>query len=112
MKVSRCRRCLRHMVSQRQTLPQGWAHHRGRGLCNGCHAHVARHGQLDDYERVTRSREDLLEDFRLLCGRGLSVVDAAHQMGITTDAIYAARVRERAAVERLMQPDEQLGGAA
>lgn len=71
--------------------------HQARGLCSPCHARHRRAGTLSDYERSTRTRDDLLEDYVVLRSQGYSWRDCAARLAMTYSAF--ARAMQRARIE-------------
>jgi hypothetical protein len=69
--------------------------HHGRGLCSTCHRWARHTGRLLDYERTSRSREDLLEDYRMLRGQGHSRVQIAERLGMKLTSLDTALLRAR-----------------
>lgn len=71
--------------------------HEGRGLCTECYMRAHHRGAIADYERTSRSREDFLEDYRLLRAQGYSRAQIAERLGVTRDAVDKAVSRARRA---------------
>lgn len=69
----------------------------GRGLCAHCHQGALRAGTLCDYERLTRSRADVLDDWTVLRGQGVTRLQAAARLGMSFPAFERALFRARAA---------------
>jgi hypothetical protein len=88
-----CRRCGYHMHP-----PQaGGRYHRGRQLCNFCHPAAARNGELVDFERQTRVRDEVMADWELLRSQGFTRRQAAARLGMTVKAFEKAHERARRA---------------
>lgn len=68
----------------------------GRDLCKQCYAKATRDGTLADYERRTRSRDELLDDYMLLRSEGYSWRHIAERLGMTYPAFERAMLRARA----------------
>lgn len=69
----------------------------GRGLCDSCYWRAHHRGTLIDHGRVNRTREELLEDYRLLRSEGFSRSQIADRLGVTRDAVDKAISRARRA---------------
>lgn len=100
------------MVVQHATVvPAGAVRHNARGLCTGCRTHVARHGDLADYERITRSLDDTLTDYRVLRERGLDHAQAAARLDMKPASLQRqlerARARDRATNQLCSHADTQ-----
>jgi hypothetical protein len=67
--------------------------HAGRGLCEACSKRHRNAGDLEDVERTTRTRDELLTDYRHLAAEGHPVPVIADRLGVTRWAIYKARAR-------------------
>lgn len=65
----------------------------GRGLCWTCSSRNRRGGTLCDYERVTRSSEEVLAEWVRLRDDGISTRDAAPRLGMTLAALMRAQDR-------------------
>lgn len=64
-----------------------------RGLCDSCFGKARYYGTLADWPRVTRSRDELLEDYQLLRSDGLSREVIAARLGMHYDSLMRALVR-------------------
>jgi len=85
------------MVAQTATdAPPGTVRHNSRGLCTGCRDHVARHGDLADYQRLTRSLDDTVTDYQVLRQRGLDHQEIAENFGVKPASLQRALERARA----------------
>lgn len=71
--------------------------HHGRGLCGGCRDHVRVHGDLVDYPRITRSRDDVLDAYAILKTKGHTKREIAHELDMTYPAFERAILRARKA---------------
>lgn len=91
-----CRRCGAFMHPQRSGGP--WRHIAiGRGLCMSCWRHLQGTGELADYERVSRSRDDLLDDYEVLRGEGYDWRQCAERLGMSYPSFERAMFRARKA---------------
>lgn len=88
-------KCGRPLVSQYHEVPKGYAEHRGRNMCGPDYDAARRDGVLDDYERIARTRDEVLDDWVVLRKRGLSLTEAAARMGMTYDGLEQALRRAR-----------------
>ncbi|MGH7687803.1 MAG: hypothetical protein ACREN2_13450 [Candidatus Dormibacteria bacterium] len=61
-----------------------------------CWQWLSRHGELVDYERLTRSRDDLLDDYVLLRAQGHDWRQCAARLGMSFAAFSRAMHRARA----------------
>ena len=94
----RCGKC-------RKVLDQpGCGRHRGRGLCGPCGHAVARRGQLIDYPRINRTRDELMHEWELLRSEGHTLSQAADRLGIARGTLKRAYQRARAAGDPRAQP--------
>lgn len=75
--------------------------HLGRGLCQKCHRRLYRRAargtsdELLDYERVSRSALDVIEDWESLAAQGYTRKQAATRIGMTPAALNQAIARHR-----------------
>lgn len=92
--IGECRRCDRPFTLRGYRRSSG---HRARGLCDSCWGWADRNSRLCDYERLSRSRDELLEDYVLLRGQGHDWGQCADPLGMTYDSFYRAMARARAA---------------
>jgi hypothetical protein len=60
---------------------------RGRQLCLSCYNVRHRNGTLCDYPRAFASREEWLEDYRMLAAQGFDRGQIAERFGVTRDAV-------------------------
>jgi hypothetical protein len=93
--VRRCRRCPYPLVPVRMTGLPGWRRHAGRGLCDTCRSQARTTGELIDFERFTRSRDELLDDWAVLRAEGYTLRQAAERLGMTQAAFERAYHRAR-----------------
>lgn len=95
--------CGRPVVSQRmppEQRPPGAVTYRTRGLCESFHYRARTAGTLTDHERLNRSRDEVMDDYRVLVReRGLSRRDAADRMHMSFPAFDRAIQRARRAGE-------------
>lgn len=92
----RCRDC-DHPICPRSWNVPGAFRDEGRGLCRGCWRDRAAADTLDEVERTKRTRDDLMADWEILRGRGLTKRQAADRLGMTFSAFDRALQRARAA---------------
>ena len=92
---TRCMGCNRAMAPYSQTQADG-SHHRARGLCSRCHSAFQYTGELIAFERLTRTRDELLEDWELLRAQGLTRRQAAERMRMPYLSFNRALQRARA----------------
>jgi transposase-like protein len=95
--VRRCRRCPYPLVPVHATGLAGWRRHAGRGLCEPCHKRVLTTGELIDFERFTRSRDELLDEWVVLRAEGYTMRQAAERLGMTHAGFQRAYHRARRA---------------
>lgn len=72
-------------------------YHQGRGLCNFCRDRAVRLGTLADYERRSRSRDEVMSEWELLRDEGLSKTQAAERLGMAFKTFETAYTRARRA---------------
>jgi transposase-like protein len=89
-----CRRCEHPMLPAKHATGSGLRRHSGRGLCNAC-VHALTPDQLIDYERTTRSRDEVLADYDPLRRQGYPRRDIAARIGISLDALDRCLHRAR-----------------
>ena len=118
----RCRRCERGPLVhgarwRRLTRPErkatGGVEHCARGLCRTCYVVVLEQGALYDYEPVSRSREEVLDEWELLRSDGVTdLAIAAERIGTTRAALEKCLERARKAGDPRGQVyrNGQLGG--
>lgn len=82
-----------------------------RGLGNCCVAKVIHAGNLADYPRQTRSRDDLLDEWEMLRPQGFTYGQAAERLGMTRDALERGIQRGRAAGDERARPPVREFGA-
>lgn len=70
---------------------------RARGLCSNCYAHEEYHGTLIDWPRITRSRDELLDDYVILRQQGYDWKQCAIKLGMKYPAFEQAMIRARRA---------------
>lgn len=77
-------------------VSEGHRRHDGRGLCSSCYAAARQSGELIEHERVTRPRDEVLEDWAILRAQGHTLTQAAPRIGIPygslRDAVRRARL--------------------
>lgn len=88
-----------------RVCPCGRTDHHAHGLCQTCYDRLWRTGR---YQRVTRSREDVLTEWELIADDvGRRVVRAAPRMGMTPAAL--CRALDRAGVRHVhLRPSQRL----
>lgn len=88
-----CARC-RYPMS---THPNGvdCRSHGGRGLCNFCHRRSRRDGTLLDYERPTRTLDEVMTEWEILRSEGYTRRQAADRLGMKWKAFEKAHERAR-----------------
>lgn len=72
-------------------------HHVGRGLCQKCYEVFKYSGELIAFETLTRTRDELMEDWQILRSRGCTKRQAAQRIGMSFDSFNRAYSRARAA---------------
>lgn len=102
--VRRCRQCKYPVVPQGHRPPPGWRAHNGRCLCEWCYKDADAAGELVDFERTTRSRDEVLDEWLLLREQGCSRAQAAERLGMTFDAFDRAWRRARKAGDERALP--------
>lgn len=93
----RCTTCGYPLVVRGDTVAAGWRTHSGRGLCTICYRRAHHRGDIIDHERVSRRRDDVLDDWETLRSAGVGRVDAARRLGMTVAAFGQSLYRARAA---------------
>lgn len=91
-----CRDCERDIYPQHWGLPRATMH-KGRGLCWSCHDHRWYVGTLDEVERLTFSRDELMTEWEILRGEGYTKREAAARIGISLERFDRAFHRAKAA---------------
>lgn len=69
--------------------------HCGRGLCTPCYRIAEREGRLDDYEKRTYSRDELLDEWVILCRDGYTRDAAAARLKMKPKSFKRALERAR-----------------
>lgn len=87
-----CLACGRRIFPQRNS-PDPASRHIGRGLCSGCYDAHAYRGLHVDFERRTRSRDDVLSEWQLLRSEGHSKRQVAERLGMNLAAFNRALQR-------------------
>ena len=88
-----CRECGAALHSSHELPTPGTVRHMGRSLCGTCRARHVRDGTLVDVPRITRTRDDMLDDWRLIGGPPLSHSEAARRLGVPTGTLTKALTR-------------------
>lgn len=93
--VGLCALCEIPMCSAKVKPPRGawYARHMGRRLCTSCYGLRRRQGTLDEFERATRPRVEVFEEWLILKRSGVTRREAAHRMGMTVEALDQVRYR-------------------
>ncbi len=103
-----CTRCDVPMRSRKSDPRPGTRIHLGRGLCVNCRNWARRRGLILDYPRITRPRDDLLDDYVLLRGEGYTWRQCAERLGMNYPAFRRAMERARTAGDpRAGRPGER-----
>lgn len=92
--------CGRALVSagvRRARRPAGTHPHAGRGLCHRCWHQCQRDGVLEDYPRINRPTDEVLNDWTPLRLRGFTIGQAAEQLGMSYGALERVLVLARKA---------------
>ncbi|HEY9413519.1 MAG TPA: hypothetical protein VIQ30_02065 [Pseudonocardia sp.] len=84
-----CRTCDRAIFPASRDVPYK-DKHCGRGLCGHCYAAQRYAGGLPDHERTTRTSVETVAEVEFLHSIGLTRLEAAQRLGVTSDAIYRA----------------------
>lgn len=95
-----CLRCGRMVLPHSKATRNGVSYGelmQGRGLCTRCYRNVEYHGQLLEYPRLTRSRDELLEDYEVLRSQGYNWRECATILGMKYASFERAMERARAA---------------
>lgn len=87
-------RCGRILIPHKQIPGPSEARNNGRNLCSGCYQRAAKDGTLQDYPRVNRLLEDVLDDWETL-RRSHTKAQAAVRVGMTLIAFERALIRGR-----------------
>lgn len=108
----RCVHCARP-IHPRGKAPNWASTHAARGLCMPCWQTTRRHGLPHDIPRLTRSRDELLDDYVHLRADGYTWRQCAARLGMTYPAFERAMLRARADGDlRAMRPGETKRNAA
>lgn len=95
-----CVRCTKPILPDsrpnRKTVPNR-RRSRSRGLCSPCYVWARYHDCLIDYPRITRSRDELLDDYVVLRRQGYDWKNCAKKLGMNYSAFERALYRARAA---------------
>lgn len=96
--VPQCRRCGRDNVAN-----QTW-----RGMCQTCGWWVYSHGDLLEYPRLVRTRDEVLDDVVMLRGEGYTWPQIAERMKMLPDSLECAiRRARRAGDPRVVELDRR-----
>jgi hypothetical protein len=68
---------------------------RARGLCEPCYQRHRYRGTLDNFERPSRTADEVLDEWVLLRGDGHTIRQAAARLGMTHKALDQALVRAK-----------------
>lgn len=93
--TGQCARCSHRIVPRRHRPLNGARRHAGRGLCDPCRNETRATGDLPDFERATRTRDELLDEWVLLRSEGYTLRQAAERLGMTYPAFERAYYRAR-----------------
>ena len=77
-----------------------------RGLCSTCYKRALDEGSVHDFERLKRSREEVIEEWEWLRSEGYTMRQAAERLGMKYNSLYAVLWRARKAAEA-EERDEQ-----
>jgi hypothetical protein len=92
--ATQCRRC-KVAIKPFTSGGRGRAKASARGICGLCYFHIQGTDELLDYERVTRSRDDLLDDYELLRSDGLTWREIAARLHMPYATFERAMLRAR-----------------
>ncbi len=81
--------CGRRIWSKRCSVANRFKHG-GRGLCQPCYSRAHGAGEHADFERITRTSAETVAEVEFLYSIGLTRLQAAQRLGVTSDAIYRA----------------------
>ena len=103
MTTIHCIRCQRRVKPQHRNQPHRADTMRGRQLCSNCYQTAWKTGALTDYERHTRSRDEVLDDYQRwrafnydpLESQGENWRACAEWLGMTYAAFERAMLRAR-----------------
>ncbi len=74
------------MVMSRQAEP-GVRRHKSRRLCTSCYPRVLQRGELENYPRLRRSGDEVLDEYEHLREQGVDNLSVlARQLGLTSGA--------------------------
>jgi hypothetical protein len=90
-----------------QIGPDAVRNHRGRGLCNFCYDAIQRAGALIDFERLTRSCDEVMAEWAILRQQGYTKRQAAERLGMKFKAFEKAYERARRAGDPRAVPAAQ-----
>ncbi|WP_344029272.1 hypothetical protein [Pseudonocardia kongjuensis] len=76
-------------------LPTGVRRKKARGLCGACYMASWRREDLAEHAVQQRPRDDVLDDWLVLRGEGLSLRQAAARLGMSFEAFERAFYRAR-----------------
>ena len=110
----RCVRCTKQ-IYPRGKAPSWSSVHAGRGICMSCWQIANHHGQIpyDAPPRLTRTRDELLDDYTILRADGYTWRQCAERLGMTYPAFERAMLRARKDGDlRAMRPGENARWAA
>lgn len=96
MSQRHCLRC-QVLVYPKTNKPRYGKVHDGRGLCSCCHQWAVDHSCLDDYKRLTKTREEVMSAWVALHRRGYTRSEAAAFLGMDSKSFRRAHGRARAA---------------
>lgn len=85
------------LTSHHGNQQPGHRRHAARGLCDSCRRRAITDGTYLDHPPMTRSRDELLEDWDVLRCSGVTRTEAARRLGISCDALERAIYRGRGA---------------
>jgi len=97
-----CRRCGRELATWDADDPAAYRRYNARGLDQRCYGQAAYDGTLIDYPRATWPVELLLEELAVLTGsRGMTLREAAAELGLKKDSVVCAIRRHRKRQEKV-----------
>jgi hypothetical protein len=73
----------------------GVAVHKARGLCRKCYDRAKNAGRLIDYERITYSTEELVQEWCELRRYGCTRAEAEQRLGLRPKSLQKALSRAR-----------------
>lgn len=95
-----CARCGKYVLPNNKRTRVGIANGElmnARGLCTTCYSNEEYHGRLQNWERTTRSRDELLDDYVILRQQGYTWRNCARKLDMEYPAFERAMLRARAA---------------